>query len=175
MLSMVAEGLRWFFALSSTDKSLWRHIWRDHGRRISVTNTVPRFMCAVTIFPVIGGSVIATVVTNTDTISVDPLLLPSTATSIEFRLLRRCEWDFRSSEMLRSVDRWLVMVFSTLEYGTDRLHRNVGKYQCAMRNVVEERRTQPQPRWPTLFFRRKGATLRGIKHTVIAVMGSWPG
>jgi len=60
-------------------------------------------MCADTIFPVSGGFVIATVVTSTDVIGVDPLLLRSTATSIESTLLPRCEGDFRSSEMLRSL------------------------------------------------------------------------
>jgi len=48
-------------------------------------------MCADKLLLVSGGSVITTVVTSTDVISVDPVLLPSTATSIQFTLLRRCE------------------------------------------------------------------------------------
>jgi hypothetical protein len=47
-------------------------------------------MCVDRFLPVSGGSVIATVVTSTDVNSVDPLLLTSTATSIEFTLLPLC-------------------------------------------------------------------------------------
>jgi hypothetical protein len=70
-----------------------------------------------------------------------------------FRLPLRCKRDLRSSGMSRSADWYLPTLQDSLWYpcsrpnkplqdGTDRLSRNVGKYQSTLRNIPEEQRSQ---------------------------------
>jgi hypothetical protein len=86
-----------------------------------------------------------------------------------FRLTSRCKCDIRYSGMLRKVD-WLLttdvsaqtidLFFKsqavqeefyldclTLDDGTDRLSRNVGYYQSALRNSAEEGMSETHALW----------------------------
>jgi len=47
----------------------------------------------------------------------------------------RCQWDLRSSGVLRSVDWWLVTDVLGTTYWTDRLYRNVGTTYLRTCNV----------------------------------------
>ena len=74
-----------------------------------------------------------------------------------FRPSPLCEWDLRSSRTLSSVDWKRVAdvsgqptdpIFRGQTYSlitvveTDWLSRNIGNYQCTLRNIVEERRSR---------------------------------
>jgi hypothetical protein len=68
-----------------------------------------------------------------------------------FRLPLRCQSDLRSYGMLRTVDWLLVTEVSeqplglffclTLQNVADKLYRNVGNYQSALLNLLEDRRS----------------------------------